>query len=342
MTTKLKSLSIPLILAAAAMLLVPAAAQATLAYTRNPFHPVVYSAQDNGKGQTKIAAGRSPKVSPDGQLIAFDRESKSGHDELKLAAADGSGIETVLTNLRNGFNVVFSPDSTTIAATQGPEIGKEKLVLINVATGATRTVASGYFYGVSFSPDSSELVYGRTANESYPPRADVFRAAVAGGAPVAITHDHKSWYPLWGPQKIVFVKLLGAKKRKYGPKNDLFLMNPDGTGVKRLTHTKVDPLTLGLFPTQWSDSGNQLLTEYGGQDTSYAVTVNPKTGAERVIGKPGEVGFVGTALSGDGSTILGFTGGFEPGPNHNVATAPYGGGKPKMLVKNAFEPDWSR
>jgi hypothetical protein len=342
MTTKLKSLSVPLILATAAMLLVPAAAQATLVYTRNLFHPVVYAAQDNGKGQKKIGAGRSPKVSPNGQLIAFDREGKPGHDELKLAAADGSGIETVLTNLRNSFDVVFSPDSTTIAATQGPEVGSEKLVLIDVATGAVRTIASGYIYGVSFSPDSSEVVYGRASGEQYPPHTDVYRAAVAGGAPVAITHDHSSWYPLWGPQKIVFAKLLGAKKRKYGPKNDLFLMSSDGSGVKRLTHTKVDPLTQGLFPTAWSDCGNQLLTEFGGQDTSYAVTVNPKTGAEKVVGKPGDVGFVGTALSGDGTTILGFTGGFEPGPNHNVATAPYNGGKVKVLVKNAFEPDWSR
>jgi hypothetical protein len=342
MTTKLKSLTIPFILAAAALLVVPAAAQATLAYTRNIFHPVVYSAQDNGKGQKKIGPGRSPKVSPDGQLVAYEHESKPGKRELKLAAADGSGSETILKNLRNGYYVTFSPDSLTVAATTGPELGKEKLVLINVATGSVRTVASGYFYGVSFSPDSSELVYGRTASEKYPPHIDVYRAPVVGGAAVAITHDHKSWYPLWGPQKIVFAKLIGAKTRKYGPKNDLFLMNPDGTGVKRLTHTKVNPLTQGLFPTQWSDSGNQLLTEYGGQDTSYAVTVNPKTGAERVVGKAGEVGFVGTALSGDGTTILGFTGGFEPGPNHNVATTRYAGGKIKPLVKNAFEPDWSR
>jgi len=40
--------------------------------------------------------------------------------------------------------------------------------------------------------------------------------------------------------------------------------------------------------------------------------------------------------------VLGATGGFEPGPGHDVATVPYGGGKPKVLAKNAFEPDWSR
>ena len=40
--------------------------------------------------------------------------------------------------------------------------------------------------------------------------------------------------------------------------------------------------------------------------------------------------------------MLGSTGGFDPGPDHNVAAVPYGGGKAKVLVKDAFEPDWSR
>jgi Tol biopolymer transport system component len=343
MTTRAKSLIIPSLLAAIVVLAVPAAAQATLAYTRGLSKPVVYSAQDNGGGQMRIGPGRSPKVSPDGQLIAFDREATPGRDELKLAAANGSGSETILENLRNSFYVTFSPDSSTIAATQGPEVGKEKLVLINVATGAVRTIASGYFGGVSFSPDSREVVYSRTASEKYPPRSDVYRIPVAGGAPVAITHDHNSLAPLWGPgETIVFVKLLGAKQRKYTPKNELYLMSPNGTGVKRLTHTKVGPLVQGLFPTQWSESGNQLLTEFEGQDTSYAVTVNPRTGAQRVVDKKGgqQGGFVGTALSANGKTILGFTGGFEPGPNHNVVTTPYAGGGLRILVKNAYEPDW--
>ena len=54
-----------------------------------------------------------------------------------------------------------------------------------------------------------------------------------------------------------------------------------------------------------------------------------------------EQGFAGTALSADGKSILGMTGGFEPGPGHNVATIPYRGSKPKVLAKNAFEPSWS-
>ena len=34
-------------------------------------------------------------------------------------------------------------------------------------------------------------------------------------------------------------------------------------------------------------------------------------------------------------------GGFDPGNKHTVVTRPFNGGKAKVLVKNASEPDWS-
>jgi Tol biopolymer transport system component len=332
------------LVAVIALLALPAAAGATLVYVKNPMHPAVFAANDNGGGAFKVGLGSNPKVSPNGDVIAYQSESSGGKRQLKLAASAGGGSATVLTDLQDGFYVTFSPDSNLVAALRGPEVGKRKLVLIDVTSGTIlRTVASGYFSGVSFSPDGIEIAYSVAATEKYPPHSDVFTAPIAGGKPVQITKGGNSLDPLWGPAgKIVFAKQLGAKNRKYGPKNELFLMNANGSGQKRLTQTKVGPLLQGLYPTAWSDSGNQLLAEFEGQDTSYAVSVNPKSGAQKPLGETGEQGFVGTALSGDGSTVLGFTGGFEPGPNHKVATIPYGGGKTKTLVSNAYEPDWSR
>ena len=112
--------------------------------------------------------------------------------------------------------------------------------------------------------------------------------------------------------------------------------------MRRLTHTHVDPLLFGLTPTDWSADGTRLLAEFGGQDTSYAVTVNPQTGAQRPVAKAAERSLVGAALSADGSTILGSTGGFEPGPRHDVVSVPYAGGHTTVLARNAFEPDWNR
>jgi hypothetical protein len=260
-----------------------------------------------------------------------------------VALAAGGPVRTLMVGFREPFYLAWSPDSTLVAALRGPELGKLKLVLINVVSGAQRVVAQGFFSGFSFSSDGSELVYSRAGSEKYPPRSDVFRVSTGGGKPVRLTSDRRSLDPLWGPNgKIVFVKLLEAKKRKYGPKNELYLMNPQGKGVKRLTHTKVGPLLQGLFPTDWSANGKRILAEFGGQDTSYAVGVNATTGAQHPIGKAGEVGFVGTGLSADGKTVLGFEGGFDPINKHDVVSVPYGGGKPTVLAKNAYKPSWSR
>jgi len=332
-------------------LALPAAAGATLAFVRNPSHPVVYAAADDGSGAHRIARGEGPHVSPDGEMVAFSVEGPGHRPELKLAPAASGPARRLMVNWRETSSLAFSPDSKTIAALRGPELGKEKLVLIDVASGAQRVVASGYFGGFSFSPDGSEIVYSLAASERFPPRSDVYRSEIEGSGkvfvraprPVRLTHDHRSSDPLWGPAgKIVFVRALDAKKRRYGPKNELFLMTPQGRSVERLTHTRVPELLQGLFPTDWSANGSRLLAEFEGQDTSYAVAVNPKTGAQRPIAEAGEAGFVGTALSADGRLVLGFTGGFEPGPRHDVVAIPYLGGKPRVLAKGAFAPAWNR
>lgn len=333
----------------AALLVLPAAAQATLAYVRNPFHPTVFVANDDGSGAKKLDSGETPHVSPDGNSVAYLHLGAKNAQELKVANLLTGTTQTLMVGWREPFYLEWSPDSTLIAALRGPEIGKRKLVLIDAATGAQRVIAQGFFSGFSFSPDGGELVYAKAGSEKFPPRSDIFKVqflppgavSVAAEKTVRLTKDRNSSYPLWGPQKIVFVKTLEANKRKYGPKNELYLMNPNGKGVKRLTHTKVPPLLQGLFPTDWSASGNQLLAEFEGQDTTYAVKVNPKTGAQQPVDKAEEQGFVGTALSSDGTQVLGYTGGFDPSLKHDVVSVPYSGGKGKVLAKDAFEPDWS-
>ena len=347
---KLKPLLPALVLAA--LLVFPAAAGATLSYVKDPFKTTIFVADDDGSGARKVAKGHNPKVAPDGESVAYLREGPKNAQELKLAPATGGPGKTLMTNFREASSLAWSPDSKTIAALRGPELGKRNLVAIDVASGKQSVIASGFFSGFSFSPDGTEIAYAVAAGESYPPRSDVFRIEVPipgvvhiqAPKPVRLTNDHRSLEPLWGPTgQIVFVKLLGAKTRQYGPKNELYLMNEQGKQVKRLTRTKVGALLRGLFPTDWSANGSRLLAEFGGQDTSYAVVVNPKTGAQRPVAGTGETGFVGTDLSADGTLVLGFNGGFDPGlRNHKVQTVPYGGGKPKTLVKEAFEPSWSR
>jgi Tol biopolymer transport system component len=339
-----KSKLIPALLALVGLLVVPAAAQATLAYSTHVFHPHVVVANDNAKGAKTIGAGTNARVSPNGKLVAFEREPSNGKGpEMKLYDIATGKTRTILSPWRESYTFAWSPDSTMVAALRGGELGTRTLYVVDIKTGKATRIATGYFNAVSFSPDNTEVVFGLATTQDYPAKTNIVRDPVTGGPTSTLTHDGISGWPLWGPQgQIVFVKQLNAKQRKYGPKNDLFLMNANGKGVKRLTHTKVDALTAGLFPTAWSASGNQLLTEFGGQDTSYAVTVNPKTGVEKNLSPDNtETGFAGVALSSNGKTVLGYIGGFEGGSTSlKIASVPYTGGKPKVLVNGGFSPSW--
>ena len=323
------------------ILALPAAASATMAYVKGYSTQTVYTANDNGKGAKKVAKGSDPHVSPDGASVAYWHEGPGHKTELKVAEVGGGAGETLMTNLQEPFEMRWSPNSEFILAQRGGELGKRKLVLITVATGAQKVLATGFFRGFSFDPEGKEVVFGMSKNQNFPGKVDVYKVSAAGGKPVALTSDHVSEFPLWGPTgKIVFVKLLEANKRKYAPKNELFLMNPNGKGVKRLTHTKVGQLLQGLTPTEWSANGKRLLAQFGGEDTTYAVGVNVQTGAQRPIVEATEQGLVGTALSANGKTVYGSTGSFEPTPHEAVVSVPWSGGKPKVLVKGASSPSW--
>ncbi len=336
----------------AVLLAVPALAQATLVYLRKPLNPVVWAAEDNGKNAHELVAGSNPRVSPDGQIVAFLQQGKglSARPELMLVPADGSApVSRLATGWRETSVFDWAPDSTSIAAVRGPGLGAKRHVRLDTVTGAQQTIAHGFFSGVSFSPRGGQLIYSRAASEDFPARSDVYRYDIPAGPtlravqPTRLTRDGRSLDPLWGPNgRIVFVRQLGAKQRKYGPKNELYLMNPAGKQVRRLTHTKVGPLLQGLYPTAWSADGARLLAEFEGQDTTYAVTVNPQTGAQRPLIEATEQGFLGTGLSADGKFVLGKTMGFEPGPGTDVGIVPYNGKRGVLvLAHNAFEPSWS-
>ncbi len=332
-----RSLRLLVALAALTLLLVlPAVAQATIGFVRGNVAGTVYVSGDNGKGVKKIGKGNYPHVSPDGASLVYNSESGE-QTAMKITAADGSSGagKTLIKNWREPFLAVWSPNSEFILAERGGEIGKRQLVLVTVASGAQKVLASGFFSGFSFGPEGKEIVYAKANKEAFPPKSDVYRVPVSGGKAVALTHDHNSEYPVWGPTgKIVFVKLLEASKRKYAPKNELFTMNAQGKQVKRLTHTKVDELLQGLFPTAWSGNGKTILAQFGGQDTSYAVVVNAQSGAQKPVVEATEQGLEGAAISFDGKTVFGSEGGFEPGPQRDVVSVT--GGKIKTLVPHAY------
>jgi Tol biopolymer transport system component len=317
-----------------------APAAATLVYEKSPFRPHVYAAADDGSARVQLAAGEQPKISPDGTTVAY-QTPYSGNSRPTLRVIPVSGGESRLLLKPVWFSWVFSPDSRTIAAVTGKEVGTKRLVLVDVASGKVRRVSQGQFSGLTFSPDGASLAYARSLKNNYPPRSDLFVVPVAGGAPVRVTTDHRSVDPIWGAPGIAFVKLRKPGRRGDAYKQDIYVLDPATRALRRVTRTKVPFLLSGLDPVSWSADGLRLLAEYGGQDTSFAETVDPATGKVRRVGRSSD-GLVGHDLSADGSMILATTGGYDPGDAHDVVTIPYAGGRPAVLVGDAFSPDWTR
>ncbi len=316
-----------------------APAQASIVFVRGLSNLSVYVAADDGSGARRLISGDQPHLSPDGQAVVYVANGTQDNPELREIPAAGGTSKQLLKPLRYGA-FAWSHDGRYIAAQSGPLNGKQKLVLIDRTTGTSRTIATGYFSGASFSPASDKLVYGFATKFDLFAPSNLQVAVVAGGAPTPLTTDGRSVFPVWGPAKIAFTHWQKPARHQDGPKYNLWLINPDGTGRTALTHDKVPFLLAGLTPVDWSADGTRLLANYGGQDTTYVVTVNPATGKEHVVGSKSQ-GFTAYGLSSDGTTILGSSGGFEfPGPAQ-VVTAPYAGGKTVPLVRGQ-EPDWTR
>jgi Tol biopolymer transport system component len=320
------------------------AAHATLVYDKlSGKKPSVWVANDDGTGAHRFASDAElPQISSDGQTIVYVADAAAAHSRLVEVPAAGGTPQTIVNRWTYG-TTAFSPDDHWVVATAGGTTGKERLKLIDVATGDSRTIARGYFTQESFSPDSTQVVYSlANKQDTIFPKVDLWIAPVAGGAPQQLTSDGHSLSPLWGPASIAYSRYkrpTGKHRKEDGPKYNLYLIDPATRARSQLTHDKVPFLLTGLTPTAWSQDGAELVSVFGGQDTVYGVTVDPATGTERRVGKRSQ-SFVPTALSTDGSTILGYNG-VEGGPG-GILTTPYAGGTFTTLAKTGTDPDWTR
>lgn len=304
--------------------------------TKRP--PSVWIARDDGTQARKLGEGSLPRIAPDASSVAYVHARADGKQDLMLVPATG-GEPRRLTTSSRVESMRFSPDSKLLAA----EIGGRRLAVYEIATGRSGTVARGFIKGLSFSPDSTRIAFGRGVDATASGASDVFSVTTVGEDLEQLTEDGRSLLPVWGPERIALVKQKGRTTGASGvPAYDIWVMTPTGRRARRVTRTKVPPLVSGLLPLEWSADGRRLLGQYVGQDVQVGFTVNPFTGRTRALSRDPERGKVAYGLSTDGSAILAMTGGPDPSQNHNLVSAPYEGGTSTLLVRSAAYPDWSR
>ncbi|MET0815964.1 MAG: hypothetical protein ABWZ67_00340 [Solirubrobacteraceae bacterium] len=319
-----------------------APAQAKLVYVKEAgtASPVVYVSKDSGKDPRRLGIGRAPTISPNGGWVAFVTVPM-GQSEMDTVVLQKlkAGSQRLVMRSKSIDSLRFSPDSKQLAAIAG---GK-RVRVYDIAKDQLHVAAVGNLRGFSFSPDSTQIVYGMAAKPELESKSDLYTVPSLGGKEKRITENRNALYPIWGPDKIVFDRF---KKRDDGqaPAYNLWTVAATDPGpLQRLTDLTIPPLANGLVPLEQSADGKRLLAAFTGQDVEVGFTVAMANGKTRALSQDFETGTVGFDLSKDGSTILAHTGGPDPGNAHDVVTVPYKrGGETKVIVEDAAYPDWNR
>jgi len=240
---------------------------ARLVYERDfrTSHPSIWIARADGGGAHKLAAdASSPRISPDGRLVAYIAMPATAGARLMLVPAGGGPSRVLLrTALINA--VEWSPDAKRIAVIEQrpakqPGHDQAQIVTIDVASGRVHAIgAASLPFSVSFSPDGERLAYTRSVL-SQPVRDDIYVASATVGSPTRLTNDGRSMLPVWGSDSIVFVNERPAPPAP--PKQDLYLLRPSGAALHRLTHEAIPNRMFGFTPLAgrrtdagWSQSG---------------------------------------------------------------------------------------
>ncbi len=227
-----------------------------------------------------------PAWSPVGSAIAYRRRlwSTQGQPGIYLVNSDGTGTKLIFdeTPLYEGqqFPILllqelrFSPDGRQLAF----EIDRE-VHLLDVETGALRqlTHTDRNARSPDWSPDGNSIVYSRPFRRS--PEIDsagVYVIDVSSGDERALFHDGLpvvGGRPRWSPngEPIAFWSGEGSETL------DIFSVNPDGTGFRRLTHSGTE--ALAQFP-RWLNAGTEILY-------TWRLTIDAESLETRVMGADG-------------------------------------------------------
>lgn len=201
-----------------------------------------------GLGTTLLSAAPAGAVFPGSNgTIAFSRPEK-----ILVMEPDGSGIELLADG---ASDPAWSADGALIAFSGRRHNQRTDIFVMNAdGSGATALTRfhPGFNLSPAWSPDGSTIVFQHSSadgNDLYSVRGDGSGLTQLTTSPRIVERT-----PEWSPDgTLILFSRLGPKGGFRLKNEELFVMNPDGSGLTRMTNNNV-----GDFQASWSPDGAQI------------------------------------------------------------------------------------
>jgi len=202
----------------------------------------IYAVNPDGTGLaqlTHVPQGRTaadPAWSPDGRHIAFDSDM-SGAVRLWIMDANGHHLRMVAADRPHTADVVpsYTPDGRRLLFSRcimGDHCAIYSIQVDGTHRRALTRLRAHADIGASASPDGRQIAFTRFGAHGIIGQVYVMRAGGSGAhaiTPPALEGSAPHWSPTG--------KLITFTSNCCRPGSNAYVMHPDGTGIRRLTHT---------------------------------------------------------------------------------------------------------
>ena len=199
--------------------------------------------------------------------------------DVFIADADGSNAKPLASHPDLDYNAAFSPDGQWIVFTSHRNSGADLYRIHPDGSGLQRlTNHPAFDDSAAFSPDGQRVAFVSSRSG----QADIWMLELGSGKTWNVTNSPGGDFrPAWSPDG---AWLAFSSDRGTRDESDLYMIRPDGTGLRRLT----DAPGWDGSPS-WSPDGRQLAyySTQGGSEQIFTVGINNNSPPTRITDSSG-------------------------------------------------------